>query len=312
MFYFTKNTDQVSRIVSLTRSITENLLSVSRPSHFIMGQSHSNAAADAEAAAEAAAAVAAAALKAAALYHGAKVAQSAIEAGVKTAVETAEAREKSRVEELGKELKTLLKDRGHLLSLRPDTIVYDFVRDDNLQGLEDFLVKYFDVPRFRRYLNHDKPIAEAVSRLKKDPAVYMPFVERFEGWLDRNTFLLAVEYGHTAMLEWCFAHCCSTSSHGHCFSRTVCWAFNGRDPVREAARHGNLDCLKAFHDHGFVFEKTVKDELNTFISETSDKIARFSKGWERKEVKEEVQEWIFQTEERKVILKWLSEIGASQ
>ena len=137
------------------------------------------------------------------------------------------------------------------------------------------------------------------------------FVARFEGWLDRRVFLFAVEYGHSAMLEWCFTQC-STPHHSHCFCQTVCWAFNGRDPVLEAARQGDLECMKAFHNHGFVFEKTVKNEVETFISKTSDKIARFSKGWESQEMKDEVQKWKIQSEKWKAILEWLSEIEGSQ
>jgi len=299
----------------------ETLLSTfaSKLPHFNMGQSQSNAASEAaanaalKAAADAAAAAALkAAADAAALCHGAKVAQAVIDAGVESAVETVVAREKARVEELGKELKTLLSKNESYMDTAIYHLVIDFVRKDDQQGLEKIIVKYYDVPWFRQYLNNAKPIAEAVALLKKDPAVYMPsFVARFEGWLDRRVFLYAVQYGHSAMLEWCFTQC-STSSHGHCFCRTVCWAFNGRDPVLEAARQGDLDCLKAFNKHGFVFEKTVKAELNTFISETSEKIARFSERWERQEVKEEVQERIFQTEERKAILTWLSEIEDCQ
>ena len=236
---------------------------------------------------------------------------NAMKNGVEEATTVSVAEEKRRVEKLGKELKTRLPKNEPYLDSAISQLMIDFVREDNLRGLENFLVKFYDVTWFRRYLNNAKPIAEAVARLKRDPAVYMPLVARFEGWLDRTTFLFAVEYGHSAMLEWCFSQC-STSSHRHCFCRTVCSPFSGRDPVREAARHGDLPCLKAFHNHGLLEDKTVKNEIETFISETSDKIARFSKGWERKEVKEEVQKWIFQTEERKVILKWLSEIGASQ
>ena len=90
MFYFTKNTDQVSRIVSLTRSITENLLSVSRPSHFIMGQSHSNAAADAAddaAAADDASADAALKVAAAAERVAACLVKKVVSATVRSVVE---------------------------------------------------------------------------------------------------------------------------------------------------------------------------------------------------------------------------------
>jgi hypothetical protein len=271
-----------------------------------MGQSPSS---DAAAAAADAAAAAAAALKADARYYGIKLAQAAIEAGVETAVETADEREKARVEKLGNELKTLLPKNASSLGFAICHLVFDFVRKDDHQGLENFLVKYFDVPWFRKYLNNAKPIAEAVARFKKEPADYMIFVARFEGWLDRTVFLYAVQYGHSAMLEWCFTQCLHSD---HCACKSVCSSYFGRDTVLEAARHGDLACLKAFNKHGFVFEKTVKAELNTFISKTSDKIAQFSKRWERQEVKEEVQKWIFQTEERKVILTWLSEIEDCQ
>ena len=261
-----------------------------------MGQSPSNAASEAAAAAAAAAAVA----NAAARYHATNVVQNAINNGVREVAS-------QLVERLSKELKSLLSKKDS----SPDfaLILSDFLRQDDVGGLEAFLRKYIVVPRFREYLGGAKPIAEEVARQKKDPAVYMPLVRMFEGWLDRSTFLFAVEYGHLAMLEWCFSEC---SHSDHCFCRTVCWAFNGRDPVLEAARHGDLPCLKAFHNHGFVFEKTVKAELNTFISEMSDKIARFSKGWERQELRDEVQKWTIQTEKWKAILEWLSKIGASQ
>ena len=268
-----------------------------------MGQSPSNAASEAAAAAATAAAEA--------LYQGTEVVMNAISNGVEEATTVSIAREKARVEELSKELRELLSKKDSSPDFAIGRIVNGFVRKDDVKGLEAFLKKYIVVPWFRKYLNGAKPIAEEVARQKKDPAVYMPLVRMFEGWLDRSTFLFAVEYGHLAMLEWCFTQC-SHSDHSHCFCRTVCWAFNGRDPVLEAARHGDLPCLKAFHKHGFVFEKTVKNEVETFISEMSDKIARFSKGWERQELRDEVQKWTIQTEKWKAILEWLSKIGASQ
>ena len=268
-----------------------------------MGQSPSNAAseaADADVAAAASAAVADASL-----YESTKVVQAAINKAVREAASEV-------VEELSKELKGLLSKHGSRLDFGISFIINKFVREDDLAGLDNFIKKYFVVPWFRKYLNDFKPIAQAVARLKKNPEVYMErFVARFEGWLDRRVFLFAVEYGHSAMLEWCFTQC-STPHHSHCFCQTVCWAFNGRDPVLEAARQGDLECMKAFHNHGFVFEKTVKNEVETFISKTSDKIARFSKRWERQEVKEEVQKWKTQTEKWKAILEWLSEIEGSQ
>ena len=160
-------------------------------------------------------------------------------------------------------------------------------------------------------MRNAKPIAEEIARQNKDASIYMPIVLEFEGCIGRKFFLFAAEYGHSDMLEWCFKHC-STTSHGHCFCKSNCCSFRGRDPVLEAARYGNLVCMKAFRKHGFVFKETVKNEVETFISETSDKIARFSKGWERQEVKEEVQKWKIQSEKWKAILEWLSEIEGSQ